>query len=99
MKKLGGMSCSNELQYFDLLSCHGCRRLEADRFFTSNFNEETYTKKGLEWVNNTESLKDVLKRHYPGMVEKWMNSTSAFSVWDSPPNADNPIPLYLRAAQ
>ncbi|KAF8399301.1 hypothetical protein HHK36_015166 [Tetracentron sinense] len=72
------------------------RRLEADRFFTSYFNEETYTKKGLEWVNKTESLRDVLKRHYPEMTEKWMNSTSAFSVWDSPPNSYNPIPLYLR---
>lgn len=75
-----------------------CRRLEADRFFTSNFNEETYTKKGLEWVNNTESLKDVLGRHYPEMTDKWMNSSSAFSVWDSlAPNPDmNHIPLYLR---
>ncbi|XVE83913.1 hypothetical protein DITRI_Ditri16bG0126300 [Diplodiscus trichospermus] len=73
------------------------RRLEADRFFTSNFNEETYTKKGFEWVNTTESLKDVLDRHYPEITKKWMNSTSAFSVWDAPPNADrNLIPLYLR---
>ena len=75
------------------------RRLEADRFFTSNFNEETYTKKGLERVNTTESLKDVLDRHYPEMTKKWMNSSSAFSVWDSAPNARNPIPLYLRVPQ
>ena len=76
--------------------CVECRRLGADRFFTSNFNEETYTKKGLEWVNTTESLKDVLDRHYPEMTEKWMNSSSAFSVWDSAPNAHNLVPLYLR---
>lgn len=67
----------------------GCRRLELDRFFTNYFNEETYTKKGLEWVNSTESLKDVLDGHCPIMVMKWMNSTSAFSVWDSPPNSYN----------
>jgi alpha-dioxygenase len=73
-----------------------CRRLEADRFFTSNFNEETYTKKGFEWVNSTESLKDVLDRHYPEMTAKWMNSASAFSVWDSPPPSPNPIPLLFR---
>ncbi|KAG8386334.1 hypothetical protein BUALT_Bualt03G0138100 [Buddleja alternifolia] len=72
------------------------RRLEADRFFTSDFNEEVYTKKGLEWVNTTESLKDVLDRHYPGMSDKWINSTSAFTVWDAPPEPHNPIPLYLR---
>jgi alpha-dioxygenase len=76
-----------------------CRRLESDRFFTSNFNEETYTKKGLAWVNNTENLKDVIDRHHPELTKKWMNSTSAFSVWDSPPNSHNPIPLYLRVPQ
>jgi len=73
-----------------------CRRLEADRFFTSNYNEETYTKKGLEWVNTTESLKDVIDRHYPEMTHKWLNSSSAFSVWDSRPNPPNHVPLYLR---
>ncbi|KAH9790517.1 alpha-dioxygenase 1 [Citrus sinensis] len=55
-----------------------------------------YTKKGLEWVKKTESLKDVLDRHYPEITKKWMNSASAFSVWDSPRKAYNPIPLYLR---
>ncbi|CAA2973265.1 alpha-dioxygenase 1-like [Olea europaea subsp. europaea] len=71
-------------------------RLEADRFFTSDFNEEMYTKKWVEWVNTTEILKDVLDRHYPEMTKKWMNSSSAFSVWDSAPEPYNPIPLYLR---
>ncbi|KAL8471415.1 hypothetical protein ACS0TY_028900 [Phlomoides rotata] len=72
------------------------RRLEADKYFTSDFNEERYTKKGLEWVNTTESLKDVLNRHYPDMNRKWINSTSAFTVWDAPPERRNPVPLYLR---
>jgi len=45
------------------------------------------------------SLKDVLDRHYPKMTEKWMNSSSAFSVWDSSPQPYNPIPLYLRLPQ
>lgn len=72
------------------------RRLEADRFFTYDFKEEIYTKKGLNWVNTTESLKEVLDRHYPEMSSKWINSTSAFSVWDAPPEPTNPIPLYLR---
>ncbi|KAK7391833.1 hypothetical protein VNO78_20256 [Psophocarpus tetragonolobus] len=72
------------------------RRLEADRFFTSNYNEETYTKTGLAWVNSTETLKDVLDRHYSGLTAKWMNYESAFSVWDSAPQPHNPMPLYLR---
>ncbi|KAK7266171.1 hypothetical protein RIF29_18813 [Crotalaria pallida] len=96
-KKIKGFAISETAFVIFLLMAS--RRLEADRFFTSNFNEETYTKKGLEWVNTTESLKDVIDRHYPEMTHKWMNSSSAFSVWDSSPNTHNPIPLYLRVPQ
>ncbi|RDX61776.1 Alpha-dioxygenase 1, partial [Mucuna pruriens] len=93
-KKIKGFAISETAFVIFLLMAS--RRLEADRFFTSNFNEEAYTKKGLEWVNTTESLKDVIDRHYPEMIHKWLNSSSAFSVWDSPPNTHNPVPLYLR---
>ncbi|KAI9109370.1 hypothetical protein K1719_019424 [Acacia pycnantha] len=93
-KKIKGFAISETA--FIIFLVMATRRLEADRFFTSDFNEETYTKKGLQWVNTTESLKDVIDRHYPEMTNKWMNCSSAFSVWDSPPNARNPIPLYLR---
>uniref|UniRef100_A0A3Q7FW38 Alpha-dioxygenase 2 n=1 Tax=Solanum lycopersicum TaxID=4081 RepID=A0A3Q7FW38_SOLLC len=93
-KKIKGFAISETAFFIFLLMAS--RRLEADRFFTSNYNEETYTKKGLEWVNTTESLKDVLDRHYPEMTDKWMNSNSAFSVWDSSPQPHNPVPLYFR---
>ncbi|KAF2316144.1 hypothetical protein GH714_041460 [Hevea brasiliensis] len=96
-KKIKGFAIS-ETAFFTFILM-ASRRLEADRFFTSNFNKETYTVKGLEWVNTTESLKDVIDRHYPEITKKWMNSTSAFSVWDSPPESQNPIPLYLRVPQ
>ncbi|PWA91356.1 heme peroxidase [Artemisia annua] len=45
---------------------------------------ELYTKKGMEWVNTMESLKDVLDRHYPEMTNRWMHSESAFTVWGAP---------------
>ncbi|XP_027922492.1 alpha-dioxygenase 1 [Vigna unguiculata] len=93
-KKIKGFAISETAFVIFLLMAS--RRLEADRFFTSNYNEETYTKKGLEWVNTTESLKDVIDRHYPEMTHKWLNSSSAFSVWDSLPNSPNHVPLYLR---
>ncbi|KAL0731941.1 hypothetical protein Bca4012_028035 [Brassica carinata] len=93
-KKIKGFAISETA--FNIFLLMATRRLEADRFFTSDFNETTYTKKGLEWVNTTESLKDVFDRHYPEMTDRWMNSESAFSVWDSSPVAKNPIPLYLR---
>ncbi|OVA03705.1 heme peroxidase [Macleaya cordata] len=93
-KKIKGFAISETA--FVVFTVMASRRLKADRFFTSNFNEETYTEKGLKWVNTTESLKDVIDRHYPEMTKKWMNSSSVFSVWDSPPTPHNPIPLYLR---
>ncbi|KAJ8546317.1 hypothetical protein K7X08_018900 [Anisodus acutangulus] len=96
-KKIKGFAISETAFFIFLLMAS--RRLEADRFFTSNYNEETYTKKGLKWVNTTENLKDVLDRHYPEMTEKWMNSSSAFSVWDSSPESHNTIPLYFRIPQ
>ncbi|CAL9042091.1 unnamed protein product [Musa banksii] len=94
-KKIKGFAIS-ETAFFIFIIMASSRRLEADRFFTSYFNEKTYTKRGFKWVNTTESLRDVLLRHYPHTVSKWMNSTSAFSVWDAPPNSFNPIPLLLR---
>ncbi|KAL9995081.1 putative hem peroxidase superfamily, hem peroxidase, animal-type [Helianthus debilis subsp. tardiflorus] len=93
-KKIKGFAISETA--FVIFIIMASRRLEADRFFTSDFNEEVYTKKGLEWVNTTESLKDVLDRHYEKMTDKWMNSASAFTVWDAPREPNNPIPIYFR---
>ncbi|KAI3936812.1 hypothetical protein MKW98_021674 [Papaver atlanticum] len=95
-KKIKGFAISETAFFIFLLIAS--RRLEADRFFTTNFNSRTYTEKGLEWVNKTESLRDVISRHYPEMTRKWMKSSSAFSVWDSSPTSTNFIPLYLRPA-
>ncbi|ERM99534.1 hypothetical protein AMTR_s00088p00083140 [Amborella trichopoda] len=93
-KKIKGFAISETAFFIFLIMA--TRRLEADRFFTSYFNEETYTKEGFEWVNTTESLKDVIDRHYPHLTHKWLNASSAFSVWDAPPNEDSLVPLYLR---
>ncbi|KAF5799723.1 hypothetical protein HanXRQr2_Chr07g0307821 [Helianthus annuus] len=93
-KKIKGFAiCETAFVIFLIMAS---RRLEADRFFTSDFNEKVYTRKGFEWVNTCESLKDVLDRHYPGMTNRWMNSTSVFTVWDAPPDPHNRIPIYLR---
>ncbi|MFS7956198.1 putative hem peroxidase superfamily, hem peroxidase, animal-type [Helianthus anomalus] len=93
-KKIKGFAISETA--FVIFIIMASRRLEADRFFTSDFTEEVYTKRGLEWVNRTESLKDVLDRHYEKMTDKWMNSASAFTVWDAPREPNNPIPIYFR---
>ncbi|KAJ4832334.1 Alpha-dioxygenase 2 [Turnera subulata] len=95
-KKIKGFAISETAFFIFLLVAS--RRLEADRFFTTNFNSKSYTEEGLAWVNKTETLKDVIDRHFPSLTKKWMRSSSAFSVWDSEPNPTNYIPLYLRFA-
>ncbi|KAA8530266.1 hypothetical protein F0562_004975 [Nyssa sinensis] len=47
-KKIKGFAISETAFIIFLLMAS--RRLEGDRFFTSYFNEETYTKEGLEWI-------------------------------------------------
>ncbi|XP_030521895.2 alpha-dioxygenase 2-like isoform X2 [Rhodamnia argentea] len=95
-EKIKGFAIS-ETAFFIFLMV-ASRRLEADRFFTTNFNARTYTEKGLEWVNTTETLKDVIDRHFPDMTRKYMRSSSAFAVWDSLPTPTSYLPLYLRHA-
>ncbi|KAL5545033.1 hypothetical protein UlMin_008817 [Ulmus minor] len=95
-KKIKGFAISETAFFIFVLIAS--RRLEADRFFTTNFNSKTYTEKGLEWVNKTETLKDVIDRHFPDITKKWMRCSSAFSVWDSMPTPSNYMPLYLRLA-
>nr|XP_043608718.1 alpha-dioxygenase 2 [Erigeron canadensis] len=95
-KKIKGFAISETAFFIFVLIAS--RRLEADRFFTTNFNSQAYTEKGLEWINKVESLKDVIDRHFPDMSKTWMRCSSAFSVWDSDPNAPNYTPLYMRCA-
>ncbi|KAI3735612.1 hypothetical protein L6452_15119 [Arctium lappa] len=93
-RKIKGFAISETAFFIFVLIAS--RRLEADRFFTTNFNSQTYTDEGLEWINKTESLKDVIDRHFPEMSKTWMRCSSAFSVWDSDANVRNYVPLYLR---
>nr|KAJ0189832.1 hypothetical protein LSAT_V11C800388350 [Lactuca sativa] len=95
-KKIQGFAISETAFFIFILIAS--RRLEADRFFTTNFNPQTYTEKGLQWINKTESLKCVIDRHFPNMSKTWMRCSSAFSVWDSDPNPPNYVPLYWRLA-
>ncbi|KAJ9141525.1 hypothetical protein P3X46_032051 [Hevea brasiliensis] len=95
-KKIKGFAISETAFFIFLLVAS--RRLEADRFFTTNFNSKTYTQKGLDWLNSTETMKDVIDRHFPEMTKKWMKCSSAFAVWDSEPDHMNHLPLYLRPA-
>lgn len=63
------------------------RRVEADRFMTDNFNNETYSPEGLKWIKDT-NMRKVLVRAFPEM--EWLNATmaktkNAFWPWPAVP--------------
>ena len=73
---------------FQIFILNASRRLQADRFYTDYYNEETYTKEGLQWVDEA-SLKSVILRHYPELYKSGLaNVKNAFEPWDMSPVLD-----------
>ena len=56
------------------------RRLKSDRFFTRDYNAETYTRAGLDWIEESTMI-DVLKRHYPELEPALRGVENAFAPW------------------
>ncbi|KAF2249722.1 heme peroxidase [Trematosphaeria pertusa] len=55
------------------------RRLKSDRFIATDWNEATYSKVGMSWVQNN-GMKDVLTRHFPVLGESLKASKNRESV-------------------
>jgi hypothetical protein len=67
---------------FQIFILNATRRLQADRFYTDNYNETTYTKEGLDWIDRA-TFKMVLLRNYPELATTGLsNITNAFEPWD-----------------
>ena len=67
---------------FQIFILNATRRLQADRFYTDDYNERTYTKEGLAWVDDS-SLKSVILRHFPELADTGLaNVKNAFEPWD-----------------
>lgn len=58
------------------------RRLQSDRFFTTDYNEQTYTRAGLDWIEQT-TMTTVLTRHLPQLKPILKNVENAFAPWPS----------------
>jgi Animal haem peroxidase len=56
------------------------RRLNSDRFLTTDYNEGVYTKVGIDWVNDTD-MSTVLLRHYPTLTPALRGVENAFWPW------------------
>ena len=56
------------------------RRLQSDRFFTTDYNEKTYTKVGLSWIDDN-TMGTVLRRHIPSLGPVLDKVDNAFKPW------------------
>jgi heme peroxidase len=56
------------------------RRLNSDRFFTTDFTPEVYTPVGMRWIDDN-SMSTVLLRHYPGLEPALRGVKNAFAPW------------------
>jgi hypothetical protein len=73
---------------FQIFILNASRRLQADRFFTTSYNAETYTQEGLDWIDDVD-LKTVILRHYPELEKTGLaNVKNAFEPWDEGPTLD-----------
>ncbi len=68
---------------FQIFILNATRRLQADRFYSDDYNKQTYTREGLQWIDNS-SFKTVLLRHYPELAQTGLaNVRNAFEPWDT----------------
>jgi hypothetical protein len=84
---------------FRIFALMASRRLNSDRFFTTDFNAATYTKEGLEWIADN-GMASVLLRHFPALGPALFNLKNPFAPWNIAiqPQADNPRPQHTRVA-
>jgi hypothetical protein len=56
------------------------RRLNSDRFFTTDYNARIYTQAGLDWIDDND-MSTVLLRHFPELLSSLRNVKNAFAPW------------------
>ncbi len=56
------------------------RRLNSDRFFTTDYTEEVYSKAGMDWIRDN-AMSTVLLRHLPGLAPSLEGVQNAFAPW------------------
>src|SRR5215213_6916363 len=65
---------------FRIVILMASRRLNSDRFLTTDYNERVYTKAGIEWVNDND-MSTVLLRHFPALAPALRGVKNAFWPW------------------
>jgi hypothetical protein len=58
------------------------RRLNSDRFFTTDFTEEVYSPAGMRWIREN-TMTTVMLRHFPALAPALAHVKNAFWPWNS----------------
>ena len=58
------------------------RRLNSDRFFTTDFRPEVYTPAGMRWIADND-FRSVLLRHFPQLAPALEGVSNAFAPWNN----------------
>jgi hypothetical protein len=67
------------------------RRLESDRFLTTDFRPEVYTETGMSWVHDN-TMRTVLLRHFPALQPCLAGVANPFAPWTrTTPQPSSPI--------
>jgi hypothetical protein len=56
------------------------RRLNSDRFYTTDYTEEIYTKTGMDWIDDN-TFTTVLLRHFPSLAPSLRGVSNGFAPW------------------
>jgi hypothetical protein len=65
---------------FRIFILMAARRLNSDRFFTTDFTPAVYSPAGMQWINDND-MRTVLLRHYPNLAPALRGVTNAFAPW------------------
>ena len=63
------------------------RRLNSDRFLTTDFTPAVYTSAGMDWLTDN-TMRSVLLRHYPELRPAMRSAPNAFTPWDRARHAE-----------
>jgi hypothetical protein len=66
---------------FRLFILMAARRLNCDRFFTTDYNPETYSPAGWQWLQDN-TMKTVLLRHFPQLEPALRLVENVFAPWN-----------------
>jgi hypothetical protein len=77
-KKPAGFGFSDTA--FRIFILMASRRLNSDRFFTTDFTPEVYTPAGMKWLEDT-TMTGIVLRHYPQLRPALRGVDNAFQPW------------------